>query len=196
MIEEIPHLQPQLAKPLHELEFKSRKRRRTLQSSLACYGGGKSESETKSSSTTTTTTTSNVQDQRKGVSEEGILAENSTVQVDRSTTTIVEDVSEEIAVSAIEANRDVSTQGLETAEQLSESAFDTSEELFREATGVTLESLASNERLSQSLLNKSENLIKDRSSSEGAKIGQTAILGAFGLGIVFLIFFANRGKSN
>lgn len=189
MIDEIPHLQPKLSKSLHELEWQPKRRKRSLSASLACYGGGESKSENESNSTTTTTTTSNVQDNRQGVSEEGILAEEgSTVQVDRSTTTIVEDVSEEIAIEAIQTSGDVAERGLDAAETLSESAFDTSEELFREATGVTSAALASNERLSTELLNKSENLIKDRSSSEGAKIGQTAILGAFGLGIVFLLF--------
>lgn len=191
MIEHIPQIFAQRTAFHWEQESNRSTRKRTsgLECHCARYGGGESKSTNDNDSETTTTTTSNVQDQRKGVSEEGILAEaNSTVNVDRSetNTTIVEDVSEEIAIAAIENSSGVAEIAIEQSTQLGESALDTSETLFREASGNLELFSKQNAELATKFLDEGKNLIKDQNRESGERLGNTAIIGAFALGAGFL----------
>jgi len=211
MIEHIPtnfaqrtafHWEQESSRPTRKESF-------GLEKHCTRYGGGKSNSKQESSSNTETTTTSNVEDNRQGVSEEGILAEEgSEVNVDRSVTNVVEDVSEEIAIAAIENSSGVAEIAVENSTQLAESAFDTSEALFNEATGVVTDVVESQQAvlttsiretqdslrlaasqqgaLAEKFLTEGKNLIQDQNRESGERLGNTAIIGAFALGLGFL----------
>lgn len=169
-----------------EQEGKRKRKTLSLESHCRRYGGGSSRSSNKSDSTTDTTTTSDIQDNRKGVSEEGVLAEDSTVQIDRSTTIIQDDVSEDIAISAIENSSGVATVAIEGTTQLGEAAFDTSENLFREASGNLELFSRQNSELATKFLSEGKNLIKDQNRDSGERIGNTVLIGVFVIGGGFI----------
>lgn len=165
------------------------------------FGGSKSESETETvtNTTSTVTTTTNQADNRKGVSDQGILLESDAV-LDQSVT--IEDANAEIIATSLQPVAGVleSTDNLVNRNaEIVENVLDTQENIFGQSVGLVSETqnqsqdliqkvAGQNNALATKFLQESKDLVQDANTGTGEKLGQTALIVVAVAAVAFVAF--------